>query len=245
MNWRHRVLRRGGLLVAVVAASVLLAGCASDPSPPPTATAEPTPTDMQPSSTPPTPSLTVTVMAYNIWFGAGMEPGHAERGSNLNRLEDLISLVKEVDPDILGLEEACGWGSGDPSILSQFADELGMSYYLAPTWRGIDLAILSKFPILETENLSEYVGNNGALRAVVQSPDGGVLNVVVVHLDPADQSLRACQCDKLRRIMEPYAGERSILMGDMNSLPTYREVEYLTQGSWQLAHNESKTLSSS
>ena len=137
-------------------------------------------------------------MAYNVWLGAGMEPGHAERGSNMNRLDDLITLVKQADPDILGLEELNGWTAGDPTIIEQFATAINMNYYLAPTWRGFNIGVFTKFPILETENLSEYVGNNGALRAVVQTPDGKKMNVVIVHLDPTDAVLRACEFDKLR-----------------------------------------------
>jgi endonuclease/exonuclease/phosphatase family metal-dependent hydrolase len=177
-------------------------------------------------------------MAYNIWFGAGVNPAHIERGSNMNRLADLITLVKQVNPDILGLEEVTEWTSGNPTTIEQFASELKMNYYLAPTWRGINPAIFSKYPILEAENLSEYVGNNGALRAVVQTPDGQKLNVVIVHLDPTDQLLRSCEFDKLRRIMESYQDKPGILMGDINTLPNYVDARYLTDGGWELVQSE-------
>lgn len=192
-----------------------------------------------PKSTLETPQFSVRVMSYNIWFGAGVNPAHIERGSNMNRLEDLITLVRSADPDILGLQEVCEWTSGNPSTIDYFASELNMNYYLAPSWRGINTALFSKYPILETENLSEYVGNNGALRAVVQTPDGQRINVVVVHLDPVDKVLRSCQFDKLRRIMESYKGEISILLGDINTLPYNSDAKYLTKGGWELAQSES------
>ncbi len=201
-------------------------------------TSIPTQTPLPPTSIPATPQLTLRVMAYNIWFGAGVNPAHTERGSNMNRLADLIALLKQANPDILALEEVTEWTSGDPSIIEQFASELNMNYYLAPTWRGINPAIFSKYPILEAENLSDYVGNNGALRAVVQTPDGQKLNVVVVHLDPTDPLLRSCEFDKLRRIMESYRDQPSILMGDINTLPGYPDARYLTAGGWELVQSE-------
>ncbi len=177
-------------------------------------------------------------MSYNIWFGAGVNPAHTERGQNLNRLPDLITLVRQADPDILGLEEVTEWTSGNPTTIEQFAAALNMNYYMAPTWRGINPAIFTKYPILETENLSEYVGNNGALRALVQTPGGQKLNVVVVHLDPRDRLLRSCEFDKLRRIMESYQDIPAILMGDINTCSNCADAKYLTVGGWELVQSE-------
>ena len=217
----------------VISAKVInIASCTSTPTPISTTTTIPSSTLLSTANTS-IPQLTVRVMSYNILFGAGVN-----RESNMNRLSDLITLVKQVNPDIMGLEEVCEWESGNPTIISQFASELDMNYYYAPTWRGIDLAIFSKFTILETENLSEYVGNNGALRVVLQTPDGQKLNVVVVHLDPEDVVLRSSQFDKLRRTMESYSNQPSILMGDTNALPNSQEVKYLTQGGWELVQSE-------
>jgi endonuclease/exonuclease/phosphatase family metal-dependent hydrolase len=198
----------------------------------------PPPTNVPLTSTPPTPRFTIRVMAYNIWFGAGVNPAHTERGSNLNRLADLITLVRQANPDILGLEEVTEWTSGNPTTIEQFASALNMYYYMAPTWRGINPAIFSKYPILETENLSEYVGNNGALRALVQTPDGQKINVVVVHLDPRDHLLRSCEFDKLRRIMESYKDIPGILMGDINTCSNCADAKYLTVGGWELVQSE-------
>jgi len=54
----------------------------------------------------------------------------------MNRLPGLITLVKQVNPDILGLEEVSEWDTGNPTTIEQFASELNMVYYMAPTWRG-------------------------------------------------------------------------------------------------------------
>ncbi len=192
----------------------------------------------KPTTPPGIPRLTVRLMAYNVWLGAGMEPGHTERDTNMNRLDDLITLVKQADPDILGLEELNGWTAGNPAIIEQFATAVKMNYYLAPTWRGFNIGLFTKYPILETENLSEYVGNNGALRAVLQTPDGNKMNVVIVHLDPTDAALRACEFDKLRILMSAYQANPSVLMGDINTFPHSAEADYLNQGGWLLVKSE-------
>jgi endonuclease/exonuclease/phosphatase family metal-dependent hydrolase len=176
-------------------------------------------------------------MAYNILFGAGVQPGHAEQ--KLNRLDDLIELVRLANPDILGLEEVNGWESGNPSTIEKFANALDMDYYyLASNQSGFNIALFSRLPILETENLSEYIGDHGALRAVVQTPDGNKLNVVVVHPAPISSLTLACQFDKLRRLMESYRDQPSIFMGDLNALPWSEEVKYLTLGGWELVTGE-------
>jgi endonuclease/exonuclease/phosphatase family metal-dependent hydrolase len=239
MSSKNFLNRKMFRFMIVVVMSVVLMGCGSSLTPVSTPTSIPTQTLVPPTNTPGIPQLTLRLMAYNIWFGAGVNPVHIERGSNMNRLEDLITFIKQADPDILGLEEVSEWTSGNPTTIDYFARALNMHYYMAPTWRGMNPAIFSKYPILETENLSEYVGNNGSLRAVVQTPDGQKLNVVIVHLDPDDQLLRSCEFDKLRRIMESHQDQPSILMGDINSFPQSPDTDYLLKGGWELVQNTS------
>jgi endonuclease/exonuclease/phosphatase (EEP) superfamily protein YafD len=204
-----------------------------------TGTATVTPT-LGPTYTPtatPQAELSMRVMAYNIWFGAGAVPVHPERGPE-NRMDDLIAFIQDAAPDLLGLEELTEWTGGTPSIIQSFAATLNMEYYVAETPSGFPMALFSRYPILEGENLSERVGNNGALRATVQIPTGSKLVVVVVHLDPNDPMLRACEFDRLRRILEPYRDQPAILMGDINTLPGGMETKPLIDGGWQLVRSQ-------
>ena len=121
-------------LLKIVVISMVILGCGSQLTFP--LGQAPTPTTVPPTSTPAAPISTIRLMAYNIWFGAGVNPAHVERGNNMNRLADLITLVKQVNPDILGLEEVSEWDTGNPTTIEQFASELNMVYYMAPTWRG-------------------------------------------------------------------------------------------------------------
>ena len=88
------------------------------PTSTPTLTRTPAPT-LTPTITP-LPQLTIRVMAYNLRLGGGM--------GNMNRLDDLITFVKQANPDILGLEEANGWESGNPSVIERFANALNMNW---------------------------------------------------------------------------------------------------------------------
>jgi endonuclease/exonuclease/phosphatase family metal-dependent hydrolase len=231
------------MILTLFAAGLVSLGCLLGQLVPSTGTPAPTLpsatwTEIPTPTVTPLPQVSIRLMAYNIWLGAGINSGHVERGTNTNRLADLISVVKQADPDILGLEELNEWNTGSPTVIEQFARAVGMQYYMAPTWRGFNLAVFSKYPILETENLSDYVGNNGALRAVVQTPDGQKWNVVIAHLDPIDPVLRACEFDKLRHIMAAYQDQPSILMGDLNTFPNSTDTQHLTGGGWQLVQSQ-------
>jgi endonuclease/exonuclease/phosphatase family metal-dependent hydrolase len=125
-------------------------------------------------------------MSYNILLGAGVDRQRDKQlrpqYQNSNRFTDLIVLVKDANPDVLGLQEATDWDRGSPSVIQQVADELKMNYFLAKNPNQMNIAILSKFQIVDAENLSADIGDNGALRATLNTPDGEHLNVFVVHL---------------------------------------------------------------
>jgi endonuclease/exonuclease/phosphatase family metal-dependent hydrolase len=237
---RHTLPRLTPLLLL---AALLLPACAPQqavaptallPSPQP-ATVIPgaTVTPVPATNTPVMLPFSVRLMAYNIQDGAGVGTGRA------GRLNDILSLVQQADPDLLGIEEATGWAEGSSSAADKLAAALGMSYYLAPVPSGRHLILFSKFPISDTQNLSEQIGETGALRAVVTLPGGQRLNVAVVHLASDNMTVvQPCQFDKLRRLMAAQPGAPSILMGDVNSRSNSPAWDYLTQGGWELAQYE-------
>lgn len=169
------------------------------------------------------PSLTLKLMTYNICLGA-----------EKNR-DEIQKIIKEVSPDILALEEVCGWGWDKSSYIASFAKKLGMAYYMAPTWRGINVAVFSKYTIIETENISEYIGNSGALRCVVEGPDGRRINVVVIH--PGPYEVNQAVFEKIRGLMEPYSNQLCILMGDFNQRPSSSSLDPLRSSGWELVES--------
>jgi endonuclease/exonuclease/phosphatase family metal-dependent hydrolase len=188
-------------------------------------------------------------MSYNILYGAGADPGWERAAAQLspfaypgNRLPEILGIIKIANPDILGVQEAGGWDKGSPSIVQQVAEELGMNYFLAPTGNGLHLVLFTKFKLVETENLSSQIGNVGALRATLSTPDGQLMHVFVVHLDPFSAKTRASELVTLTQEMAPYLPAPTLLMGDMNFYclddPEHcQEYQVLSQAGWRLAQN--------
>ncbi|MCI0478357.1 MAG: hypothetical protein L0Y55_19115, partial [Anaerolineales bacterium] len=107
------------------------------------------------------------------------------------------------------------------------------NYHLAQTPGGFHLGLITKFEIVETENLSAEVGRQGVLRAKLLSPDGKSLNVFIVHLDPASAETRLCEVNALIRLMQPYTAQWTLLLGDLNFQPRSREFQRLEQAGWK------------
>jgi endonuclease/exonuclease/phosphatase family metal-dependent hydrolase len=202
----------------------------------PTRTATATPTWTATPTATPTPELSIKAMSYNIFYGAGVERQwdsalpHDLVGKS--RLPEFISLIKEINPDVLGIQEASGWDRGTPPVIQQVAQQLGMNYFFAKTAGDFHLGFLTKFQIVSAENLSAEIGRQGALRATVVSPTGVVLNVFVVHFDPASSDTRLCEINSLISKMQPYLQRRTILMGDMNFQAYSPEYFRLLQAGW-------------
>ncbi len=190
--------------------------------------------------------LSVKVMTYNVFYGAGATPGWEEVAAKDqpypfpgNRLPQIEAIIQTVSPDILAVQEAAGWDFGDPPIVQQAADALGMpSYFLAQSPSNLHLALFSRYEIVETENLSETVGNIGALRVKLALPGGEFLNVFAVHLDPFSPDLRTRELVTLTGLMDPYLATPAVLMGDTNMTcgddpAGCREYQVLSRAGWQ------------
>jgi endonuclease/exonuclease/phosphatase family metal-dependent hydrolase len=199
-----------------------------------------------------TAPLSLRVMSYNILFGAGVSPYWEQRAANLRpfdypgyRWPDILNVIKAAEPDILGIQEAADWDKETPAVVQQVADELGMNYFLAHAPSGLHLLLLTRLEIVETENLSDRIGNIGALRAMLASPERPQqsVHVFVVHLDPFSAATRTAQIARLVEEMAPYLHAPTILMGDTNvdclaEPEGCQEYQLLSQAGWQLAAKE-------
>ncbi len=209
------------------------------PSPTPTFTSTPAPIlTATPTPTPtPKPQTTFRVLSFNVLYGAGVErrwdSALSSTLAGASRLPALLKYVQSANPDIWGVQEANGWDTETPPIIQQVGQELGMHYVLDKTPGGFHLALLTKFEIVDFADLSPDVGRQGVLRATLRAPDGGLLYVFVVHLDPNSADARLCEVNSLVRQMQPYAAQRTILLGDMNFPPVTRERARLEQAGWQ------------
>jgi endonuclease/exonuclease/phosphatase family metal-dependent hydrolase len=193
----------------------------------------------------------IRVMSYNILYGAGATPYWENIAANQKpfsnpgyRLPAILEVIKAAEPDIVGIQEAAGWNTGTPQIVEQVAAELGMYHVLVTSPSGLNLALFSKFEIVEAENLTEQIGSIGALRATLSMGDTGqLLYVFVVHLDPFSTTVRIEQLKRLNQLMAPHYETPTIFMGDTNiecaNIPEQcPEYQTLAQAGWLLVMKE-------
>ena len=169
-----------------------------------------------------------TVMTYNVLYGAGVdakEAQYAERSSGGkhrgNRLERVISVIKFVNPDIVGIQEACSWDKDNESVAKQVAEELGMDYFVAKSTRSrFNVAVFSKLPIISVRSYPRQF-SRAALEAQIKLPDGRLLHAFVGHFNPRDAGQKLQEIQFLAQQMKPYADDLGVLMADANM--AYRE----------------------
>jgi len=174
-----------------------------------------------------------TVMTYNIAFSGGAVAELYEMWDkdgwgkwNHDRLPELLKIIRKVNPDILGIQEAYCWDSDDPPVYKKFANSLGMKYYYYPErdvaeWNGI--CIYSKYPIKSTHFLLHKPCDpnhhyNGAYVVKVNLDMGKnkTLDVLVCHLSPHMEGMLTCEVEGLYKYLISKFSRNTILMGDMN-----------------------------
>ena len=113
------------------------------------------------------PLLTVKIATYNILVGAGwdraLDDHVPEEFKGVDRTALLIEYLRQLDADIVGLQETTGWDQGSPPYIEAVANQLGMNYVVS-TGRS-DSSLLTKLEILEAEDLSNDVNSIVRVRA--------------------------------------------------------------------------------
>lgn len=215
----YRVCVRGiGVLVAVVVSflSVLTGSAAASPAVP------------------------LRVLSYNIHTGIGVDGA-----LDLTRT---AAAIRDTGADVVGLQEVdVHWAARSEfrDQARELADALGMRVFFAPIYdldpltpgaprRQYGVAILSRYPVLDTEN-------HEITRLSTQDPQptprpmpgfaeavvlvrGIPVHVYSTHLDyRADPSVRAMQVADTRRIMARDRGPQ-VLLGDFNAEPDAPEL---------------------
>ena len=165
-----------------------------------------------------------TVMTYNVLYGAGVNTEDekiANRWSSGkyrgNRLERVISVIKYVNPDILGIEEACSWDKDNEAAAKQVARELGMNYFVGKSGRSrFHVALLSKLPIVSARNFPDQF-SRAAIEAEIKLPDGRLLHAFVGHFDlPRSEDAQLREIRFLAQQMRPHAFDLAVMMADAN-----------------------------
>lgn len=151
------------------------------------------------------------ILSYNILVGGA------------RRVNELTSIIKSAQPDIVGLVEAT-----DAKVVEELAERLGMQSVLSAKARHArngDIALLSRLPIVHTQvHICRGILTAPVLEVCVEEEDGQQLTLFVTHLAAAfnkgwaGEAIRRREVREILRIMSGKQGRPHVLMGDFNAL---------------------------
>ncbi len=141
------------------------------------------------------------------------------------RFNRIINFVKAQNLDLVGLSELNEWSADNFSKVKEFKKRIAMPFVsFCKTSSGFDLAIFSKYK-LQNEKLITDNFHHGAIK--VEIPEKNI-TLIVTHLSYKNEDERLQEVE----ILKPFFKERTILIGDLNSLSpidSYNEEEIIPE----------------
>ncbi|MCL7026657.1 hypothetical protein MKW94_028342 [Papaver nudicaule] len=129
----------------------------------------------------------------------------------------ILQVLREVDADILALQDVKAEEEKGMTPLSDLATALGMKYVFAESWAPeYGNAVLSKWPIKkwQVQKIFDDSDFRNVLKVTVDVPNTGEINFHCTHLDHLDEKWRMKQINAIMRSSDgPH-----ILAGGLNSL---------------------------
>lgn len=155
----------------------------------------------------------------DVWRGID---GHSFRSTRT-----VLEVLRELDADILALQDVKAEEEKAMKPLSDLASALGMKYVFAESWAPeYGNAILCKWPIKrwKVQKIFDDTDFRNVLKATIDVPQVGEINFHCTHLDHLDENWRMKQINAIiQSNNEPH-----ILVGGLNSL---EETDY-SQERW-------------
>uniref|UniRef100_A0A368UIH7 Endonuclease/exonuclease/phosphatase domain-containing protein n=1 Tax=Glycine max TaxID=3847 RepID=A0A368UIH7_SOYBN len=108
----------------------------------------------------------------------------------------VVEVLKEVDADVLGLQDVKAEEENGMKPLSDLAAALGMNYVFAESWAPeYGNAVLSKWPIKRwnSHKIFDHTDFRNVLKAVEDVPQAGEINFYCSHHDHHDENWRMKQ----------------------------------------------------
>lgn len=143
----------------------------------------------------------IKIISYNIMDGFN-------NGADKDRITRFTAWVKEQSPDVLALNELCGFTEAK---LKELAAGYGHPYVAIVKEDGYPVGITSKTPIQVVDRKIEGYGH-GLLHCKVLNMD-----FLVTHLNPADRLKRKQEADNIIRYINSNQLINCLLMGDLNA----------------------------
>ena len=160
------------------------------------------------------------IMTYNILEGTGYE--------RAERLDIVIDVVHQVEPDILAIQEANHFDNNDYERLKKLSGSVGLPYYALAlgtrrnSGRQFHVATLSRYPFKQQQRLNHFY--HASLRTAIQS-DHGLISIVNAHLHPHNEEERKKEVNRMLGAQKPH--QNTIILGDLNALSPHDSYEDL------------------
>lgn len=143
----------------------------------------------------------VQIISYNIFNGF-------DWGKDPERKERFINWVKSRDPEVLAMQELCGFTQ---ESLLEIAVEWGHNYAAIVKEDGYPVGLTSKKPILVKNKIIENSGH-GLLHVETYG-----LDFLVTHLNPSNAKTRHNEARFILDYIKSENLDSFLLMGDMNA----------------------------
>lgn len=164
------------------------------------------------TAVPDTDPWPLTVCTYNIHGAVGCDGRFAP--------ERVANVLREINADIIALQEVPLGGSKSPNVLKELQQATGFTAIEGPACdtpqRRFGNAVLSRYPVVSVRNVDLSFGSHeprAALDADINC-HGHMLRVVATHLGLRIPERR----DQVRRLLQVFDTEEMpvILLGDLN-----------------------------
>ncbi len=228
----HQTKRLALLCFFILLTMVILQACGRSKIPEGARIIEDTPTRNIPTKTPyvtPTiPSsdfLTATAAALHAHEGAVRFMSYNIEQGGLDKLTEITSILQAYNADVLAIEETNGWQLDDFTIAKQVAADLGMEYVycssgsetLDKNGNTFDMVLMSKLEIVSSETYADV--QNCLIRAEVAVPNGSTVQVFATQINPDFDNTGCVNVENLVKVIQPFAADTAILLGDMTMPP--------------------------
>lgn len=163
------------------------------------------------------PDNEISLLRSRQWSFSEQEKEGGSTSIRGSRVRSLVEVLREVDADVLGLQDVKAEEENGMKPLSDLASALGMNYVFAESWAPqYGNAVLSKWPIKRwnAHQIFDHTDFRNVLKATIDVPESGELNFYCTHLDHLDENWRMKQINAIIQSND----EPHILAGGLNTL---------------------------